>query len=448
VAQEDRSVFAKVLIAGRGESALRVLRACRELGVPTVAVHSRFDADARAVRLADESFYIGPAEPDERLQVCAPALMTAARLTGADAVHPGAGPLAEDPDFAEICADHRVALIGAGAGGLACAADRARAKGVMRAAGLPVVPGPAESARSARQADEMAQEMGYPVVLKPVRRLAAVAQVVVRRRDGLEAAYDAVRQAARRVTGAERVYVEKFLEGSRRVEVQVLCDDRRQGVHLGERHSPVRCHGRALVAEAPVPLLTPGQRERLGRLAVRGALAAGCRGGAAVAFLLDREGHCHYLEVRVRLPLAHLVTEMRSGIDVVQEQVRLAAGEPLRFTQDDVQLRGHAFACDVQARDPEKEFLRSEGPIQSLPAPGGPGTRVDTDVFPGWTLPPFYEPSLAKLAVWAEDRAGAVARMRRALRELAVEGLKTTAPFQEQVFSHPGFARGEYPGWD
>jgi acetyl-CoA carboxylase biotin carboxylase subunit len=436
-------VFEKVLIANRGEIAVRILRACKELGIKTVAVYSKADAGSRVTQLADEAVCIGPA-PAGRSYLSVPALIEAAQMTSADALHPGYGFLSEDPDFAEICADSHVTFIGPKPDVMARVGDKAMAKRVMKANGMPLVPGTEQTVDSAKEADDVAQQLGYPVIIKAVAGGGGRGIAVVRQREDLARTYTTIRATAQQLFKDSGVYMEKFIELFRHTEVQILCDNYGHGVHLGERDCSVQRRRQKLIEEAPSIHLSPEQRQRMCETAVKGALAAGYSSAGTVEFILDPDGNFYFMEINARIQVEHPVSEMISGVDLIKEQIRLAAGEPLRFKQEDIPLRGHAFECRINAEDPEQDFAPDKsGKIKSFIPPGGPGTRVDTYVYSGWTVPPFYDSLVAKLIVWAEDRPAAIDRMARALAETTVEGIKTTIPFHQRVFSHPAFRRGD-----
>jgi acetyl-CoA carboxylase biotin carboxylase subunit len=435
-------VFEKVLIANRGEIAVRILRACRELGIKTVAVYSKADAGSRVTQLADEAVCIGPA-PAARSYLNIPMLIEAALMTGADALHPGYGFLSEDPYFAEICADSGITFIGPKPEVMSRVGDKAMAKRVMRATGMPLVPGTEERVDSLQDADDIARQLGYPVIIKAVAGGGGRGIAVVRRREDLERTYTSIRATAQQLFKDSGVYMEKFIELFRHTEVQILCDNYGHGVHLGERDCSVQRRRQKLIEEAPSIHLSPGQRKRMGEAAVAGALAAGYTSAGTVEFILDPDGNFYFMEINARIQVEHPVSEMISGVDLIREQIKVAAGEPLPFTQADIQLRGHAFECRINAEDSDRDFLPDSGTIQTFILPGGPGTRVDTYLHSGWAVPPFYDSLVAKLIVWAEDRPAAINRMVRALSEMSVEGVKTTIPFHRRVFSHPAFRAGD-----
>jgi acetyl-CoA carboxylase biotin carboxylase subunit len=436
-------VFEKVLIANRGEIAVRVLRACRELGVKTVAVYSKADAGSRVVQLADEAVCIGPA-PASSSYLNIPALIGAAQMTGADALHPGYGFLSEDPDFAEICSEEGITFIGPKPDVMARVGDKAMAKRVMKQVGMPLVPGTEDAVPSLQDAYDISDQLGYPVIIKAVAGGGGRGISPVWKRGELESAYTTTRSNAQQLFKNSDVYIEKLIERFRHTEVQVLCDNYGAGVHLGERDCSVQRRRQKLVEEAPSMHLSPEQRKRLCETAVKGVLAAGYTSAGTVEFILDPDGNFYFMEINARIQVEHPVSEMISSVDLIQEQIRLAAGERLRFTQEDIPLRGHAIECRINAEDPDRDFEADRiGKITSFIPPGGPGTRVDTYVYSGWSVPPFYDSLVAKVIVWAEDRPSAINRMSRALSELTVGGVKTTVPFHQKVMDHPAFRAGD-----
>jgi acetyl-CoA carboxylase biotin carboxylase subunit len=436
-------VFTKVLIANRGEIAVRIWRACQELGIKTVAVYSKADAGSRVVRLADEAICIGPA-PAGRSYLNVPALIGAAHMTGADALHPGYGFLSEEPDFAEICADNDITFIGPKPEVMSRVGDKALAKRVMKASGLQLVPGTEDTVDSLDDADDIAQQLGFPVILKAVAGGGGRGIAVVNTREDLQRVYASTRAAAQQLFKDSRVYLEKFIPVFRHTEVQILCDNYGRGIHLGERDCSVQRRRQKLIEEAPSIHLTPAQRAHMCETAVAGALAAGYSSAGTVEFILDPGGNFYFMEINARIQVEHPVSEMISGVDLIKEQIRLASGEPLRYTQQDIQLRGHAFECRINAEDPDRDFEPDKrGKVETFIPAAGPGTRVDTHGHSGWTVPPFYDSLIAKIIVWAEDRPSAIDRMLRALRETTVDGIHTTLPFHRRVFAHPAFREGD-----
>ncbi|RKN40591.1 acetyl-CoA carboxylase biotin carboxylase subunit [Micromonospora endolithica] len=438
-------MFAKVLIANRGEIALRVLRACRELGIRTAVVYSTADADSAAVRLADQAVLIGPAA-SRRSYLNAAAIVEAARLVGAEAVHPGYGFLSEDADFAEICADNGLTFIGPPPEVMSALADKSSARELMRRAGLPLPPGSVAPVPTAEQAARVAAEVGYPVIVKAAAGGGGRGMTVVHTPAELPRAYARTRAAAQVAFGDDRVYVERYLTDARHVEVQVLCDGHGNGVHLGTRDCSVQRRHQKLVEEAPAPALSAGALEAISACALRGALAVGFTGAGTVEFLVDAEERFHFLEINCRIQVEHPVTEMITGIDLVHEQLHIAAGVPLRWRQEEIVPHGVAIECRVNVEDPDRDFAPTPGRLERFLPPGGPFTRVDTHGRPGYLIGPHYDSLLAKVAVWAPDRELALNRLERALEEfdIAGPGIRTTIPFVRRVLDDAGFRKGRY----
>ncbi|ADU10371.1 MULTISPECIES: acetyl-CoA carboxylase biotin carboxylase subunit [Micromonospora] len=433
-------MFDKVLIANRGEIALRVLRACRELGVRTVVVHSSADADSLPVRLADEAVRIGPAA-SRRSYLNAAAIVEAARQTGAQAVHPGYGFLSEDADFAEICAENGLVFVGPPPQVMAALADKSTARALMSRAGLPLPPGSVRTLPTVAEAQEVAAEVGYPVIVKAAAGGGGRGMTVVRSAAELPRAYARTRAAAQVAFGDDRVYVERYLADARHVEVQVLCDGHGNGVHLGTRDCSVQRRHQKLIEEAPAPALRQATLDTVAEVALRGALSVGFTGAGTVEFLVDEAERCHFLEINCRIQVEHPVTEMITGIDLVQEQLHVAFGTPLRLRQSDVRLDGVAIECRVNVEDPDRDFAPAPGRLERFRPPGGPFTRVDTHGHVGYPVSPHYDSLLAKVAVWAPDRDAALDRLDRALAEFDVAGpgVRTTIPFARRVLRDPAF---------
>jgi acetyl-CoA carboxylase, biotin carboxylase subunit len=437
-------VFEKVLVANRGEIALRVIRACRELGIRTVAVYSTADADSEPVRQADQAVHIGPPQA-ARSYLYPPVIVEAAFKTGADAVHPGYGFLSEDPYFAEICAAEGLTFVGPPPEVMEVVGDKATARRLMTEAGLPLLPGTTEPVGSADEATAVADEIGYPVVLKAVAGGGGRGIAVVPDLAALPRTYQQVRAHAQQVFGNGAVYLERYLEHARHVEVQVLADAAGTTVHLGERDCSVQRRHQKLIEEAPSTAVDEPLRASLGEAAVRGAASIGYQGAGTMEFLLDEDGAFWFMEMNARIQVEHPVTEMVTGVDLVTEQLRAAAGRPLSIGQDDVELRGHAIECRVNAEDPDRDFLPAPGRLDVFVPPGGPGIRVDTHCRPGSTIPPSYDSLIAKVIAWGPDRESALDRMDRALDESRVEGpgVHTTIPFHRRVLDHPAFRKGD-----
>jgi acetyl-CoA carboxylase biotin carboxylase subunit len=434
------AVFSTVLIANRGEIALRVARACHELGIRTVAVHSTADRDSAVVRFADEAVHIGP-PPAKSSYLNIPAIIEAAHRTGAQAVHPGYGFLSEDSDFAEICADNGLTFIGPSPDVISRLGDKAACRTLMADAGLPVLPGSAGPLPSPADAKEAAQQAGYPVILKAVAGGGGRGMAVVRDPDQLPTAYADTRAHARAVFGDDRLYLERYVDHARHVEVQILCDRHGTALHLGERDCSVQRRHQKLIEESPAPSLPPRLRAAMCDAAVRGALAVGYEGAGTFEFVLTPDHDFYLMEVNCRLQVEHPVTELVTGIDLVREQILIAAGLPLAFGQSDITFRGVAVECRLNAEDPTRGFAPTPGLLTEFTPPGGPFVRVDTHAFPGWLIGPDYDSLLAKICVWAPDRDRALARADRALAEFHVtgDGVRTTADFLRTVLAHPGF---------
>ncbi len=438
-------MFEKVLIANRGEIALRVLRACRELGVRTVVAHSSADADSLPVRLADETVRIGPAA-SRQSYLNAAAIVEAARQTGAQAVHPGYGFLSEDADFAEICAQNGLTFVGPPPEVMSALADKSTARALMSKAGLSLPPGSVRTLPTVVDALEVAVEVGYPVIVKAAAGGGGRGMTVVRSAAELPRAYARTRAAAQVAFGDDRVYVERYLTDARHVEVQVLCDGHGNGVHLGTRDCSVQRRHQKLVEEAPAPALRSSTLDTLADIALRGALSVGFTGAGTFEFLVDEAEGCHFLEINCRIQVEHPVTEMVTGVDLVHEQLHIAAGTPLRWRQDQIRLRGVAVECRVNVEDPARGFAPAPGRLDRFRPPGGPFTRVDTHGHAGYLVSPHYDSLLAKVAVWAPDRAGALDRLDRALGEfdIAGPGVRTTIPFARRVLRDPAFSAGRH----
>ncbi len=435
-------MFSKVLIANRGEIAVRILRACRDMSVPAVVAYSEADRDSLAVRLADESVCIGPAEA-RRSYLNQPALVSAALITGCDAVHPGYGFLSEDPTFAEVCAAHELAFIGPRAEVLDRFASKYAVRRMLAANGLPTVPGSRGIVTDLGDALAQAGDAGYPVLLKPSAGGGGRGMRLVRSPREMETSLPLARSEAQAAFGDDAIYFEKWIEESRHVEVQVLIDRHGHGIHLGERDCSVQRRHQKIIEEGPSPAMDDASRERLRDLAIRAALKAGYESAGTLEFLLDREGNFYFIEINCRIQVEHPVTELLTGIDLIVEQMRLAAGDPMSLRQEDVRFRGHAIEFRINAEDPGDNFAPQTGVIDQLLLPGGPGVRVDTHLYPGYEVPPFYDSLLAKLVIWGEDRAQAIARARRALAEFEIGGIRTNIPFHRGIIENAAFLDAE-----
>jgi acetyl-CoA carboxylase biotin carboxylase subunit len=433
-------VFSKVLIANRGEIAVRIIRACRELGIRTVAVFSQADADALHVQLADEAVCIGPPQAGQSYLKVA-RIISAAEITGAEAIHPGYGFLAENPQFAEVCEGCGIRFIGPPAASIQMMGDKAAARRAAAAHGVPVLPGSQHPVRDLEDAKRMARDIGYPVIIKASAGGGGKGMRVVMAPEGLESALAMAAAEAAAAFGDAAVYLERFLPDPRHVEIQILADSTGHGVHLGERDCSIQRRHQKLLEEAPSPTLTDSVRQAMGRAALSVAQAAGYRNAGTVEFLVDERGDFFFMEMNTRIQVEHPVTEMVTGLDLVKAQLRIAAGEPLPITQADVRLSGHSLECRINAEDPDR-FLPSPGRVTNFRPPAGPGVRVDSHAYIGYVIPPFYDSLLGKVIVHGHDREEAIARMQRALDEMVVQGVQTTIPFHQKVLRHPDFLAG------
>ena len=434
-------MFQKVLIANRGEIALRIQRACRELGIPTVAVHSTADTDAMHVRLADESVCIGP-PPARDSYLNIPALLSAAAVTGADAIHPGYGFLSENAKFAEMVEAHGMTFIGPAPAHIRMMGDKIAAKAAMASLGVPLVPGSDGAVADMDEARTVADRIGYPVLVKAAAGGGGRGMKVALAAVELEEAWTVARTEARTAFGDDAVYIEKYLDRPRHIELQVMADAHGNVVHFGERDCSLQRRHQKLVEEAGSPALTPAARDSLGAVVTAGLRTLGYRNAGTLEFLYQ-DGQFAFIEMNTRLQVEHPVTEMVCSVDLVREQLRVAAGYELGYEQADVEFRGHAIECRVTAEDPET-FMPTPGRVDVFHAPGGLGVRVDSALYAGYVVPPYYDSMVAKLIVHAPTRPEAIARMRRALGEFAIQGIKTTLPLHRRIMDAPEFQAGDY----
>ena len=433
-------MFRKVLIANRGEIALRVIRACRELGVRTVAVFSEADRESLHVRFADEEVCIGPPSARESY-LNIPRIIAAAEITGADAIHPGYGFLAENAEFSEICQRSEITFIGPTPEQIRQMGDKAAARRAMKEVGVPIVPG-TDVLTDPEEALEAAKEIGFPVLVKASAGGGGKGMRVAKDADDFSRQFAMARNEAAAAFGDDSVYVEKYLARPRHIEFQVVGDQHGRVVHLGERDCSIQRRHQKLIEEGPSPALTPELRAAMGEAAVRGAEAIEYVGAGTIEFLLDDDGSFYFMEMNTRIQVEHPVTELITGYDLVKEQIRAAAGLPLSIAET-VEIRGHAIECRINAEDPDRNFAPSPGGIHTFHPPGGPGVRLDTHVYAGYRVPPFYDSLLAKLIVHGSTREEALARMRIALSSFVIEGVHTTIPFLLRVLDHPDFIAGD-----
>ena len=432
----------KLLIANRGEIALRILRSCREMGIATVAVYSTVDKNALHVQLADEAVCVGDS-PSSKSYLNIPNILAAATSRGVDAIHPGYGFLAENDRFAEICGDHGLVFVGPSPNAIRSMGDKSTAKSTMQKVGVPTVPGSEGLLESVSDATELAAEMGYPVMIKATAGGGGRGMRLVGHEDELENLFKAAQGEAEAAFGNPGLYMEKFIDRPRHVEVQILADRFGNVVHLGERDCSIQRRHQKLLEESPSPALDEHLRLKMGEAAVAAAKSINYEGAGTVEFLLDRQGNFYFMEMNTRIQVEHPVTELVTGMDLISEQLRIAGGEKLQFTQEEIKIDGHAIECRINAEDPSHNFRPSPGKITGWLPPGGPGVRVDSHVYTGYDIPPFYDSLIGKLIVWGRDREAALKRMERALNECAVTGITTTIDFHLTLLKRKEFIKGD-----
>ncbi|HPF78028.1 MAG TPA: acetyl-CoA carboxylase biotin carboxylase subunit [Alphaproteobacteria bacterium] len=434
-------MFKKILIANRGEIALRVIRACREMGIQSVAVHSTADASSMAVRLADESVCIGPpSSKDSYLNI--PSILTAAAVTGADAIHPGYGFLSENAQFARMVEEHGFTFIGPKPEHIDSMGDKVTAKKTVMALGLPVVPGSPGAVESVEEGLAICEEAGFPVLIKAASGGGGKGMQVVRRAEDFKEAFTTARREAAANFGDDTVYIEKYLEKPRHIEIQIFGDKHGNAIHLGERDCSIQRRHQKLVEEAPSPALPEEERNAIGTLAADVIRKMGYVGAGTIEFLYEN-GQFFFMEMNTRIQVEHPVTEMITGVDLIAEQIRIAAGEPLSLNKENIRLRGHAIEIRINAEDPDT-FIPSPGKITKFHAPGGLGVRFDSAIYGGYSIPPYYDSMIGKLIVHGRDRDEAIKRLRRCIVETVVEGVKTTLPLHQWIISEEAFITGEY----
>jgi pyruvate carboxylase subunit A len=431
----------KILIANRGEIAVRIMRACHEFGIPCVAVYSEADKNALFVKYADEAYCIGSARASESYLNIEKIINTALEK-GADAIHPGYGFLAENADFAAATKAAGLKFIGPSSRVMALMGDKVAARNVMAKAGVPVVPGTEDCVTDPDHALKTSSEIGYPVIIKPSGGGGGIGMAVVTDEKGLMESLEATRTIAANTFGVSDVYIEKYLPNPRHIEFQILADSHGNAIHLGERECSVQRRHQKLIEESPSPVVTQKQRDKMGGLAARAVRSVGYESAGTVEFLYS-EGEFYFLEVNARIQVEHPVTEMVTGVDILKEQIRIASGLPLSVSQQEIQIRGNAIECRINAEDPLNDFAPTPGRLVGYHSPGGPGIRVDSGVYTGYTVPPYYDPMISKLIVWGKDRDEAITRMCRALYEYVIVGVRTNIPFHKVVMKNPRFIKGE-----
>ncbi len=437
----SNKMFNKVLVANRGEIALRVIRTCKEMGIKTVAVYSQADKESLHVRFADEAVCIGPASSAESyLKI--PNIIAAAEITNADAIHPGYGFLSENAKFSKICEEHGIKFIGASPDQINSMGDKASAKETMRKAGVPTIPGSDGILGSLEEAIEVAKQIKYPVMLKATAGGGGRGMRVVKAEDELEKAWDSARQEAGAAFGNDGMYMEKFIEEPRHIEIQIVGDNRGKACHLSERDCSIQRRHQKLVEETPSPFMTASLRRKMGKAAIKAAEVVKYEGAGTVEFLVDKHGDFYFMEMNTRIQVEHPITEEVIMYDLIWEQIKVAAGEKISGKNYEPEL--HAIECRINAEDPYNDFRPSPGKITNFHAPGGHGVRIDTHVYAGYVIPPYYDSMIAKLITVAQTREEAVAKMRRALDEFVIEGVKTTIPFHQALFANEDFKKGNY----
>jgi len=434
-------LFEKILVANRGEIAVRVIRACKELGIGTVAVHSEADKNSLHSKLADEAFCIGPAQP-EHSYLNVPQIISVAEVAGVDAIHPGYGFLAENPQFVEICESCNITFIGPPASVISQLGDKAAARQLVMNAGLPVLPGTENAVKNEQDALSVAKKVSYPVIVKASLGGGGRGMRVVRNSKELRQSLKTASNEARVSFGDTNVYLEKYVENARHVEFQILADKYKNVVHLGERDCSIQRRHQKLIEETPCSALSKRKRKEMGDVAVAIARAVDYENAGTVEFLLDQKGNYYFLEINTRIQVEHPVTEMVTGIDLIKEQIRLAAGESLDLKQGSVDMNGHAIEFRINAEDPKRNFLPQGGLVELFNPPGGPGVRVDSHIYSGYEVPSYYDSLLAKLIVWGRTREEAIMRSKRALGEFIIVGLATTIPFHLDILDNADFKRG------
>ncbi|MGC8842062.1 MAG: acetyl-CoA carboxylase biotin carboxylase subunit [Candidatus Sumerlaeaceae bacterium] len=436
-------MFRKILIANRGEVALRIIRACKELGIRTVAVYSEADANSLHVKFADEDVCIGPA-PSAESYLNVARIISAAEITDAEAIHPGYGFLAENAEFAELCETCKIKFIGPSPEAIRRMGDKAEAKRTMREAGVPCIPGSPGLVTDIGEARAIADDIGYPIIIKAAAGGGGRGMRVAHTPIALSTSFATAQAEAEKAFGNPGVYIEKFIENPKHVEVQILADEHGHAVYLGERDCSVQRRHQKLIEESPCPVLDEETRRKIGEAAVRAAQAVGYANAGTIEFLLDKDKNFYFMEMNTRIQVEHPVTEQVTLFDLVQAQVRIAAGEELPIRQEDIKLIGHSIECRINAENPDKGFIPSPGRITTYHVPGGPGVRVDSHCYQEYVIPPYYDSMIGKLITWAPSREECIARMRRALDEFVIEGVATTIPFHRAVMDSEEFLRGTF----
>ncbi|MCI9063930.1 MAG: acetyl-CoA carboxylase biotin carboxylase subunit [Clostridia bacterium] len=433
----------KVLIANRGEIAVRIIRACKEMGIKTVAVYSEIDKEALHVKIADEAVCIGPA-PSTKSYLNVTNILEAACLTGADAIHPGFGFLSENAQFAKMCEESNIKFIGPSYKVIDLMGNKSNAKDLMKKAKVPVVPGSDGSIKSIKEARKIAEEIGYPIMLKAAAGGGGKGIRLVSNEEELDDAYNIVKQEAKVSFNDDEIYIEKFIENPHHVEIQVLADEHGNSIHLGERDCSIQRRNQKVLEETPSPILDNKLRNKMGEAALNAVKASKYFSCGTIEFLVDKHKNFYFMEMNTRIQVEHPITEAITGIDIVKEQINIASGKKLKYKQDDIKFNGHSIECRINAENPKKNFMPCPGEIKKLSLPGGNGVRVDTAVYPNYKIPPTYDSMIAKIIVHGVDRQDAINKMKRALKECVIEGIDTNIEFLYEILSNEKFAKGEY----
>jgi len=435
--------FDKILIANRGEIALRIIRACKELGIKTVAVYSDVDINSLHTRFADEAICIGKSPPNESY-LNIPRIISAAEVSNSDAIHPGYGFLAENPRFADICESCGIKFLGPDHQIISKLGDKALAKKIMKEAGVPVIPGSEDVLKNLNEALKVAESTGYPIILKASAGGGGKGMRIVRNPDELKRGFIVASSEADVSFGNPELYIEKYIENPKHIEIQILADEHGNVIHLGERDCSIQRRHQKLIEESPSPAVDKKLRKKIGEAAIKGAKYIGYENAGTIEFLLDDKKNFYFMEINTRIQVEHPVTEFVTGIDIVKEQIKIGAGEKLQYRQEDINFNGHSIECRINSEDPDNNFMPSAGTIVAYNVPGGPGLRIDTHIYSPYQIPASYDSLLAKLISYGKDREESINRMKRALDEFVIEGVNTTIPFHKKVLNNPIFIEGNY----
>lgn len=433
----------KVLIANRGEIAVRIIRTCREMGIPTVAVYSEADKDSLHAKLADEAICIGPA-PSQKSYLNMKNILEAAVLTGSDGIHPGFGFLAENAKFAKMCEESNIKFIGPKYNVIELMGNKSNSKDLMRTNGVPVIPGSNGSIKSIKEAMEIAKKIGYPIMIKAAAGGGGKGIRLVKSEAELDESYNIVKQEAKVSFNDDEIYIEKFIEEPHHVEIQVLADEYGNAVHLGERDCSIQRKNQKIIEESPSPIIDEKLRDEMGKAALKAVKAAKYSNAGTIEFLVDKYGKFYFMEMNTRIQVEHPVTEWVTGLDIVKEQIKIASGEKLSFKQKDIEFKGHSIECRVNAENPDKNFMPCPGEIKDLNLPGGNGVRIDTAVYTGYKIPPTYDSMIAKIIVHSDTRKEAIAKMKRALDECVIDGIDTNIDFLYKILENENFVKGNF----